>query len=201
MTGSTATAEVKANVDVRPARSQVFLVSAAIVAAVAVVCSAGLIAVGQGGGWGFLVFAGLVLAGGYLSWSKSQSDVDLDSGHPTTIALPDGTNISTDSRLLGSPDRLAALVRIVDEVLCRRMLPAPDGLVDSNAKVIADSKEGAIAIANQINSSTQAATNSLIDALGLSESTPPKLIEQIAVASGARPDAPPPQNLNARIPE
>jgi hypothetical protein len=197
MSGSSATAEVKANVDVQPVRSQVFLVSAAIVAAISVICGAGLIAVGQGGGWGFLVFAGVVLAGAFWSWSKSQPDVDLDSSHPTAIALPDGTNISTDSRVLRSPEGVRALGRLVDEILCRRPLPAPDGLVDSNAKVIADSKDDAIAVANQINSSTQAATNSLIDALGLSDAPAPKMIEQIADASGAGPDAPLPQNVNA----
>ncbi|MGP1677063.1 MAG: hypothetical protein ACTS6J_07885 [Burkholderiales bacterium] len=198
MSGSTATAEVKATVDVRPARSQVFLVSASIVVAIAVICGALLVAAGQGGGWVFLGFGGAVLYGAFKSWTKSQSDIDLESGHPTAIALPDGTNISTDSRLLISPGGLRGLVQVIDEVLNRRQLPEPDGLVDSIANVIiADSKVAAMSIANQINSSTQSATSSLIDTLGLSGEPAPKTVEQIIDRSGVAPDASFPQNVNA----
>ena len=192
MTSSGATAEVKAHVNVRPVRSQVFLVAASVVAGIAVICSAALIAFGQNEGWGFLIFAVLVLFGGYLAWTKSQSDVDLLDAHPTLLALPDGTTLTTDSRTLRSPDSIHAFTQILQEVLCRRQLPPPDGLVDSNAQLIPDSKNAALTISNMINSKTQTASNALIDKLGLADSN--SMLAQQSVLTPL--DELPTQNMN-----
>lgn len=171
MTGSGATAEVRASVDVRPARSQVFLVASAIVAGISVVCGASLFALGMATGWLFLIFAALVLGGGFSAWKKSQSDSDLEEAHPTNITLPDGMKLSTDSRTLRSPEGIDGLAKLLHELLCRRPLPDPDGLVDSNAQIILDSKGEAQSLVNKINNDTQATTDSLIDMLGLSDKT------------------------------
>lgn len=191
-----ATAQVKANVDVRPVRSQVFLVAVVIVSAVLIICSAVLIGNGQSGGWAFLLFAAILLSIGYWSWWKAQVDVDLLDAHPTLISLPDGTSVSTDSRILRSPEGLRGITQLCDEVLCRQPLPAPDGLVDSSVRIIPNSKEEAQEIVNQINAATQASTNALIDALGLGDVARSEVTQQVAIESNKGPDETHRQNLN-----
>lgn len=195
MTGSKATAEVKASVEVRPVRSQVFLVACAVVAGIAVVCGAGLLAFEHDSGWGFLGFAALLLFGGYWAWSKSQSDVDLHEAHPTQLALPDGTSLTTDSRTLRSPDGIQVFTQLCQDLLCRRPLPNPDGLVDSRAQPIPDSKDAALAITNKINSDTQATTNALLDTFGFTEVSS-NVTQRIASATDSEPGEFPPQKLN-----
>lgn len=195
MTDPTVAAEVKASVDVSPVRSQVFLVAVLIVAAIAVYFSASLIRDGKTEGWVFLIFAALAIGGAGWAWLKSQSDVDLQDAHPTQLSLPDGTTLTTDIRILRSPEGIQAMARLWQEMLCRRPLPPPDGLVDSSAQVIPDSKGAALALANQINSATQATTNALIDALGLADADP-NVTQQIAVASEDGPDGTSAPNLN-----
>lgn len=199
MTSTGAAAELKASVDVRPARSQVFLVAITIVAAILIICSTFLIWSERDAGWIFLIFSALLLGGGYLLWTKSQSDVDLQEAHPTNIALPDGTNVTTDSRILRSPEGLRAMVQLCNEVLCREPLPAPDGLVDSRAQIIPDSKDAAVARTSQINSTIQSNTNALIDALGLADAAPRNVIQQLVDLTDKGPNESIPQNLNAPI--
>lgn len=82
MIGPGATAEVKATVDVRPARSQVFLVATTVLAGVSVLCGAFLIVSEINYGWLFVLFAVLLAGGGFWAWMKSQSDSDLEKAHP-----------------------------------------------------------------------------------------------------------------------
>ena len=199
MTGSITTAGVKASVDVRPVRSQVFLVAVTVVAGISVICGALLIAASDVSGWGFLLFAIILIGGGFKAWTKSQSDVDLHESHPTRLALSDGTMLTTDSRTLRSPEGIQAFAQLFQEVLCRRPLPAPDGLVDDSTRVIPDSKDAALALTNKINNTTQATTNALVDALGLADKAPPNVIQQIIGAQDKGPDVALPQNLNALI--
>jgi hypothetical protein len=72
--------------------------------------------------------------------------------------------------------------------------------VDDNSQVILDSKEDAVAITSKINSATQAATNTLVDAFGLAD-TSPNMTQQIANPSDIGPEEALPQNLNIRIGE
>lgn len=194
---SSAAAELKANVDVRPARSQVFLVATSIVAGIAVICSAGLLMANQAAGWGFLAFALLLIAGSSWAWLKSQSDVDLDEAHPTRVALPDGTTVTTDSRLLRSPEAIKGIARICEEIASRRPLPAPDGLVDAQGGLVPGSRAAAVAVTDQLNSSTQAATNALVDMLHLEEL--PALEQVVAADLLSEPAAEVPSSLNVPI--
>lgn len=75
MSGATTTAEVKASVDVRPVRSQVFLVSIAVVAGIAVICGTGLLAFDKVSGWWFLLFAIMLIGADFWAWTKSQSNL------------------------------------------------------------------------------------------------------------------------------
>jgi hypothetical protein len=170
-----------------------------MVSAILIICSAVLIGNEQPGGWVFLFLAAILLLVGYVSWGKAQVDVDLLDAHPTLISLPDGTSLSTDSRILRSPEGLRGITRLCDEVLCRQPLPVPDGLVDSSIQIIPDSKREAQEIVNQINATTQASTNALIDALGLGDVPSPKVMQQAAIESDKGPDETHRQNLNIPI--
>lgn len=199
MSGATTTAEVKASVDVRPVRSQVFLVSIAVVAGIAVICGTGLLAFDKVAGWWFLLFAILLVGADFWAWTKSQSDVDLDESHPTKLALPDGATLSTDSRILRSPEGVKAIAQLFQNIISRRPLPEPAGLVDENTQILPDSKAEALALASQINSQTQATTNALLDALGMGAAVDPPLIQQTSGITSKGPDEPPPQNLNSPV--
>lgn len=182
MSQQAATAEVKASIQVRPGRSQVYLVSVAVVAGISIICGTTLLAFDKPAGWGLIVLPCILLGAGFAAWRTSQSDTDLEHAHPTKFHLPDGTQVTTDSRTLRSPEGLRGLARICDEILCRKPLPKPDGLVDSNATVIPNSKDNAAALVNQINEKTQTATNNVLDALGLSDES--KALVQNASGSG-----------------
>lgn len=200
MTGSGAMAKIKASVDVRPTHSQAFLVATAVVAAISVICSAGLFAAGRPGGWPLLGFGAIVLVVGFWAWSKSQSDSDLRGGHPTEFQLSDGTKLATDSRLIRSPQGVQAFTQLIDEILYRRQIPEAAALVDSNGQVIPDSEDAASAVVSKINRETQAITDELIDKLRLAEEAAPhNALQQPVGTSIAGPEIPPPQNLNAVI--
>lgn len=194
---NSAAAEIKANVDVRPARSQVFLVATSVVAGIAVMCAAGLLMANQAAGWGFLAFALLLITGSFWAWLKSQSDVDLDEAHPTRIALSDGTAVTTDSRLLRSPEAIKGIARICEEIASRRPLPPPDGLVDAQGGLVPDSRAAAVAVTDQLNSSTQAATNALVDMLHLEDI--PALEQVVAADAMCEPTAEAHNDLNMPI--
>ncbi|MDD4912880.1 MAG: hypothetical protein PHP57_11345 [Sideroxydans sp.] len=199
MTNTGAAAELKANIEMHPMHSQVLLVALSVIAAICIICSAILIATGLASGWIFLLFAALTLVGVYLLWVKSQSDIDLQGAHPTQIALANGTTFSTDSRILRSPEGVRGVAKLCDEILSRHPLPNPDGLVDTYAQPIPDSKNEAIAYANNINRTTQIATNEVIDVLGLGNASPKNLNIQTAGTTENEPDEVLLQSLNTSI--
>lgn len=128
-----------------------------------------------------------------------QSDVDLDESHPTQLALADGTTLSTDSRILRSPEGVKAFAQLFQNIISRRPLPEPDGLVDENAQILPDSKAEALALASQINSQTQATTNALLDALGMGDAVESHVIQQTSDITSKGPDESPPKNLNSPV--
>lgn len=200
-----ASAKVRADVRVSPTRSQVFLVAASIVAGIGLISGAMLLMANQQSGWGFVVFAAVVLAACFWAWQQSQSDTDWQQAHATELMLPDGTHVITDSRILKSPIGLRGLINVIQEMLTRQHLPEPDGLVDVSGNVIPDSTADAISLTNKINSETQSATNSLIDRLGLAdgnqESASNINVMQHLDASDNCPDEEMVQDLNIPMPQ
>ncbi|GAB5604611.1 hypothetical protein [Sideroxyarcus sp. TK5] len=199
-----ASAQVKADVQVLPTHSQVFLVAVTVLVVIMVICAAALLAKENQSGWGFLVLASVLMATAFWAWNKSQPDTDMHQAHATQIAMQNGTSITTDSRLLKSAEGLRGLSNLIQEMLSRQPLPKPDGLVDAEAKVIPNSASQAAILADKINSETQAATNSLIDALGLAEVnqnlTPNQNVTQSSDASNIVPDEVVTQELNKAMP-
>ncbi|MBI2277496.1 MAG: hypothetical protein HYU74_09110 [Dechloromonas sp.] len=165
-----ASAEVKASVSVTPARSQVVLVTSLAVSGLALICSAGLLYLRIDAGWAFFFAAILGGAKTLKFWEKAQSDIDLENSHPTKFELPGGGALSTDTRLLKSPEGLSALTMMIQELLARKPLPEPDGTTDNRGIVIEGSKADAVRRVENLNKQIQCATNQACDSLGLSES-------------------------------
>lgn len=172
-----ATASIEAKIGINPRQSQTFLVALIVLSCVTIICGTILVGMGQMfGAWLFLLALLFVFSAAY-AWFKSQPDSDLHHSHPASIQLPDGTSVTADSRLLLKTEGIAALVRLCSEVMSRRPLPDPDGLVDANLQLIQDSKEDAVKFTSQLNLSTQEATNDLVKVLNLADENPSILQE------------------------
>lgn len=161
-------AKVQASVSINPNRSQTFLVSLVVLAAILAGGAAYLNDTPLG--WAFFGLTAFVFGAASLGWWKSQADVDSENAHPTNLALPQGGAISADARTIRDPQAIQHVLQIVDALMARQPLPDADGLIDDRLKLIPNSKERAQAVTKTINSDTQAATNDLLDALKLSES-------------------------------
>jgi len=176
-------AGIRARVDVLPVRSQVFLVVLALVGGMAVSAAAWLLGQDKPAGWAFLGLGLVVLCSALWGWTKSQVDVDLDQGHKTTVNLPGGSEISTDSRLLRSPASLRLFSELLNGILERQPLPEPTGRVDVNLVPIPNSRLEAIEEVNQINNDVQASTSLAIDQLRQCVAEPELLPQQVDRAS------------------
>lgn len=139
---------------VRPDRSQVVLVSLIIGSIVSLILGAILIAIDKQG-WVFVALAVVLMGAVVWGWQRSQRDTDLAQAHPTTVALSDGANLSTDSRIFSSQDRVQNFVQLVEALALRKPLPEPSGLVDSNGSVIPGSMQEAVRVVDNINEETQ----------------------------------------------
>lgn len=162
-------AKVETSVSIQPALSQTFLVSLLGLSAVSLVSAAVLLGMGIAAGWIFLALALIPMVGAIAGWWKSQSDIDLASAHPTNLALPDGLKLSADPRTIRDLQAVKNVSQILGVVLNRQPIPDADGLVSSDLKVIPNSKHQAQQAIEEINNDTQAITNSLFDAMKLSE--------------------------------
>lgn len=161
-------AKVEASFSIIPSRSQTFLVSVVLFAATLAVCSL-LVQNDPVFRWVLLGFSAATFLLGGAGWWKSQPDVDSENSHPTSLRLPDGTTISSDSRTVRDLQSVQHIIQLLEASINRKPLPDADGLLDSDLKLIPGSKESAQAVTLQINNEVQADTNSLLDALNLSK--------------------------------
>lgn len=202
MNAAKANANIEATFKIEPTRSQSVLVAAAVGGIITIICSMGLFVFDRAyAGIAFLLFAAAIFFFTFRGWFKSQSDVDLEQSHPTSITLPNGTSLTTDSRTLRSLDSLQGAVRLCEEVIHRKPLPEPTGLVDGKLQAIPNSGDQARTIQAEINKTTQEATNLLIDALQLNKSENIPLFEQPTTELDAVHHEYPKQNLNVAATE
>ena len=166
-------AGIEANFNLKPARSQVFLVTLVIFASISLVIGAVFLWAGQNAGWAFVVLSALSSVGALWGWNNSHQNVDLDGSLPTTLTLPDGRAISADSRTLHDPAALSGLIRLVEEVLHRKPLPIADGLIDAKGVLLPNSAAQAAIEVCRINEETQRSTNVICDTLGISDANAP----------------------------
>lgn len=124
--------------------------------------------------------------GFYLAWAWNRSQQDADSGNAqaTTITAPDGTSVSTDVRVMRSPEAVESLLQLTAVALYRKPLPEPSGLVDDFGAVMSNSEAQAQVVVARINAAVQAITAETIDSLGISQPN----AEHLLSISGATPD-------------
>lgn len=149
-------ATFKANVDMQPKASQIFLVGIIALAAFCMACGTFLLSGERpnSAGWACFGLTGLFGLTAVLSWRKSQSDSDLHSAVPTTVSLPDGLVLTTDSRNLRSTIAVQGLRQLCEAPL-RRKLPDADGIVE-NGVVIPGSEALANSQVQRINDEVEA---------------------------------------------
>lgn len=139
----------------KPARSQVVLFALAI-GSIGLIWQGGvLLADGKAGGW--LVGPGcLLIIAVVFGWFKSQPDVDLDKAIQTQFGLPDGTLLTTDSRVLKDKSATENLATILGALAERQSLPPAAALIDDKGQIIPNSAEAAQAHIAAINQEVEA---------------------------------------------
>ena len=162
-----ASADLSAQLRISPLKSQIFLFALSGISLAFLVAS--YFARGEPIAWAFFVGSLLTVGGGLWAWRTAQSDIDMEQSHPTVVETSTGTRVSTDTRLLRSKEGIAAITQVLDEVLHRRPLPEPSGLVDAEHAVIPNSQAAAIEMVGRVNRETQQITNSAVDQLGLAQ--------------------------------
>lgn len=146
--------------NISPQASQTVLVLFMVGGILSMVISAYLLSKENHSGYAFLAICVCIFGLTYRGWATAQPDTDMASSHPTTVALPDGTRISTDSRVVRNPSALKSLA----ELLTVRPLPPPTALLDANGEIIPGSARDAASEINRINSEMLARSNELADA-------------------------------------
>lgn len=148
-----ASATVTANVDLQPKASQIVLVSLVAFAALCTVCSTVLLYQNNNAGWGLMFMAAGSAFMAAKGWKKSQPDIDFHGAKATTLTLPDGTSISTDSRTLRDYGAAQMLIQI-SEACMRKKLPVADGLVKDGV-IVPNSADVANHQVQQINAQVE----------------------------------------------
>lgn len=155
MPGANTSLKASASFSVRPARSQVVLVGLTVAAIVSFLLSGVLLALDKESGWAFFSAAVLLCLSVVWCWTRAHRDTDLAQSHPTKVVLADGANLSTDSRLLSSPEGVRNMAHVLEALALRHPLPEPAGLVGQDATLVPNSKGEALAMVNRINAETQ----------------------------------------------
>ena len=155
MAGSTTTLKASASFDVRPVRSQVVLVGLTVAAIVSILVAGVLLALDKPSGWSFVALSAALCAAVVWCWRQSHRDADLAQAHPTQVVLPDGAHLSTDSRLLSSPEGVRNVAHVLEALALRHPLPEPSGMVGPGAVPIPDSKREALELVARINADAQ----------------------------------------------
>jgi hypothetical protein len=157
--------KASASFDVRPVRSQVVLVALTVAAITALLVGGALLALDKSSGWAFVLISAGLFASVVWCWRQSHRDADLAQSHPTKVVLADGTNLSTDSRLLSSPDGVRNVAQVLEALALRQPLPEPSGMVGPGVVPIANSKQEAIDVVARINSDNQSVHDQAISML------------------------------------
>jgi hypothetical protein len=155
------TARMSARIKLDPKASQIVLIAAMGLATISLLVAARMLSEGNPAGWAFLAFTTVVFGSTLYAWKSAQSDTDLTDSHPTTVALANGTSLSTDSRTLRNPEVLKVLV----QVLAMKPLPPAIGVVGPDGNVMPESEAQAIRTGEQINASVHQLSSQIMDAM------------------------------------
>lgn len=173
-------ADVRAEVGITPKRSQVYVITIAIIAAFCLAIGFDFLWKKPEISWVPLLFSIGLFGLSYKTWSKSHRNIDLSGGIPTTIRHGEhGTEISTDPRSLDHPNMLLILADILSMLGYRKPLPDPSGLVTTNGTPLPDKKNEAVESVQQLNKATEELTEMTIKYISFKDRE--KLVEQPAI--------------------
>lgn len=145
-------AELRTGIDLKPERSQVFVVTLALISAICL--SVGFLFLWFKPEYSWVPLAiGLCIVGGSIyTWKKSHKDIDLVNATPTSISdKRSGLDITTDTRVLAAPEIVKQLERLFSSLSHRIPLPEPDGLVDNKGSPVPGKKQEAIERVQKVN--------------------------------------------------
>ncbi len=165
MAGPSTALKASASFDVRPVRSQVVLVGLTVAAIVSLLVGGALLGLDKSSGWSFVAISAALCGAVVWCWRQSHRDADLAQSHPTRVVLPDGAHLSTDSRLLSSPEGVRNVAQVLEALALRHPLPEPAGLAGPGAVPIPDSKREALEVVSRINANTQQSHDQAISVL------------------------------------
>lgn len=198
--------DASATMDFKPQGSQIVLLGLIVSAVLALLTGGWLTYHDKSSAWIFVTVAIALFGSVVWCWKTSHRDADLENSHPTTIGLPDGTSLSTDSRLLSSPQGFKNFADALSSLAQRSPLPEPAGLVGPNGLAIPDSKQAAVERVESLNADSQRFHNEVISALQetLNPTIPTQVIETATVPPAVQKytnklnspieQAPPPSN-------
>ena len=179
-------AEVKADVNLAPKGSQIFVFSSLLLSAFSLIVGFVFLWYKHEYSWVPFLFTFLLGLLSSVAWFKSYKNVDLGGAPPTTIsATPSGIYMATDARTLLSFESLQALDKILNLLVHRVPLPDADGLLDEQGTPLPTQKTQASKRVQKANQEAENLTKETVKFLGSTGSADlveqPKLQEPINV--------------------
>ena len=152
-------------ISVNPVKSQVVLIAVLIIACVSLVTSFSFLALEK---YIPAIFPSLVgvslLWFAIKGWNKSQELIDSGEAKEMQIQTSsDSIEIRGDSKqIIANPEAIQQLVEAFGNIVNRKPLPEPDGLVDNNLQIKDNSQESAKEIIDSVNLENQKITDELL---------------------------------------
>lgn len=145
-------AELRTGIDLKPERSQVFVVTLALISAICLSVGFLFLWFKPEYSWVPLTVGLCIVAGSIYTWQESHKDIDLANATPTSISdKRSGVDITTDTRVLAAPEIVRHLERLFSSLSHRIPLPEPDGLVDNRGSPLPGKKQEAIERVQKVN--------------------------------------------------
>lgn len=158
-------ANLSADLSLKPKGSQTLLVVAAAVSALCLFTSFYFAWERHPATWLPLVVGALLGIVTGIGWNKSRVQVDYQNPLATSIIDKNsGIELRTDSRALAHVDSLRELGDIITSLANRQPLPKPSGLVNSDGSPVPESQEEAQARVDAANEEAERLTAATVEA-------------------------------------
>lgn len=161
-------AKLSAEVQVKPTRSQVVIVSLILLSGVCFVSGFIFLWENKSHAWIPLSIGLLVIVASVIAWFKSQKDTDLEGSSPTSFTDNTGNQMVTDTRALMSPEVVQNMEKLFCTLAHREPLPDPDGTIDDKGNPIPNSEEEARERVANANEQAKEITSAAFCGLGTS---------------------------------
>jgi|SRR3989304_3078130 len=160
-------AEVKADVNLAPKGSQIFVFSSLLLTAISLIVCFVFLWYKHEYSWVTILFTIVLGSLSYIVWFKSHKNVDLGGATPTTISVTSSDiHMVTDARTLSSPAAVQALEKLCAQLAHRVPLPDADGLVDEKGTPLPTQKAQAIELVQKANQEAENLAKETVKFLG-----------------------------------